>query len=65
MLKKIISVVSYFKFHRALENFSYQKFPSEIWLINYNWHWDIAVFTCVDTSYFRLNGGKMFLRIFS
>ena len=40
-------------------------FPYETWLINYKWHWDIAVFTCVDTSYFRLSGGKMFLRIFS
>ena len=40
-------------------------FPSEIRSINYRWHSNIAVCACADTSYFRLSGDKVFLRIFS
>ena len=38
-------------------------FLSETWSINYRWHRDIKVFAGVDTSYFRLSGDRMFLRI--
>ena len=31
-----------------------QFFPCEFWSVNYEWHWEIAIWSCADILYFRL-----------
>ena len=37
-----------------------QFFPCESWSVNYQWYWEIAIWSCADTLYFRLRAEKMF-----
>ena len=35
-------------------------FQCETWSLNYEWYWEIAIWSCTDTLYFRLRAEKMF-----
>ena len=37
-----------------------KNFPCETWSVNYEWYWEIAIWSCADTLYCRLQAEKMF-----
>ena len=37
-----------------------QFFPCGTWSVNYEWYWQIAIWSCSDTLYFRFRAEKMF-----
>ena len=35
-------------------------FPCETWPLNYEWYWEMTIWSCADTLYFRIRTEKMF-----